>query len=85
VRVSDQLVVNWWLVANHMKHAMMTVRREPDATPIGVGTVARMAGEMSGGSAPRRSRPSSGVKTAMTVLTFAILGAALVVVVEFAM
>jgi hypothetical protein len=38
---------------------------------------------MSSGSG--QNQPSTGVKAAMTVLTFAILGAALVVVMQFAM
>ena len=60
--------INWWLVANHMKHGMLTVRKEaepmaamPEETPV----------------------PSSGVKAAMTVLTFGILGVALAIVVQF--
>ena len=75
--------INWWLVANHMKHGMLTVRR-------GSGPMAGMAmGDMPGDTpeesgAPAR-QPSSGAKAAMTVVTFAILGAALAAVVLFAM
>ena len=77
--------INWWLVANHMKHGMMTVRRESAPVAVGEGTMGAMAGEMSEGSDPGHGQPSAGVKAAMTVLTFAILGAALVIVVQFAM
>jgi hypothetical protein len=81
--------INWWLVANHMKHGMMTVRREPAPAAVGESTreetMGAMSGEMSHGSGPVQSQPGAGVKAAMTVLTFAILGAALVIVVQFAM
>jgi hypothetical protein len=66
--------INWWLVANHMKHGMMTVRA---AAPSAA------AEEHSMGSG--QHQPGTGVKAAMTVLTFAILGAALVIVMRFAM
>src|ERR1700733_11142086 len=75
--------INWWLVANHMKHGMMTVRAEP-ATSVTEGhAMGAMSHDMSAGSGDHR--PGAGVKAAMTALTFAILGAALVVVVRFAM
>jgi hypothetical protein len=64
--------INWWLVSNHMKHGMLTVRKQP-APPV------------EGGMAMGSMQPSSGVKAAMTVLTFAILAVALVVVVQFAL
>jgi hypothetical protein len=77
--------INWWLVANHMKHGMMTIRRESAPVAVGERTTGAMSGEMSEGSGPgRRGQPSASVKAAMTVLTFAILAAALVVVVQFA-
>jgi hypothetical protein len=72
--------INWWLVANHMKHGMMTVRAEP-ATEAH--SMAAMSTESSAGSG--QHQPSTGVKTAMTLLTFAVLGTALVIVVRFAM
>jgi hypothetical protein len=75
--------INWWLVANHMKHGMLIVRREPETTPPMDGMTARaMSGEISEGSSPEPIQPSSGAKAAVTVLTFAILGCALVFVVE---
>jgi Domain of unknown function (DUF4396) len=73
--------MNWWLVANHMKHGMFTVRRESEAAPA-AGTSA-MPG-MSEGSSPGRDEPSANMKAAMTVLSFAILGGALAIV-QFAL
>jgi hypothetical protein len=75
--------MNWWLVANHMKHGMLTVRRESVSTPM-----AGMAMGEGSGSAPEQSpagRPAPGVKAAMTAASFAIRGAALGTVVQFAM
>jgi hypothetical protein len=71
--------INWWLVAHHMKHGMLTVRKEPVAAPSGRGPM----DAMSAGSP--QAQPSTRAKVAMTVLTFAILGGALVVVTEFAL
>ncbi len=76
--------INWWLVANHMKHGMMTVRREPQRAPMGGMAMGAMPGEMSEESGPGRVQPSLGVKAAATLLTFAILAVALVIVVQFA-
>ncbi|HZC11466.1 MAG TPA: DUF4396 domain-containing protein, partial [Mycobacterium sp.] len=64
--------INWWLVANHMKHGMMTV-------PVGA------MSEMSMGSDSAQHQPGPAAKAAMTAVTFAILGAALVLVMQFAM
>jgi hypothetical protein len=72
--------INWWLVANHMKHGMMTVRPEPATEAHSMGA---MSADMSAGSS--QHQPSAGVKAAMTLLTFAVLGAALVIVMRFAM
>jgi Domain of unknown function (DUF4396) len=76
--------INWWLVANHMKHGMMTVRAEPATTATEAHAMDAMSHDMSAGSGSGDHRPSTGVKAAMTVLTFAILAAALVIVVRFA-
>jgi len=40
---------------------------------------------MSAGSGSGQHQPGAGVKAGMTVLTFAVLGAALVIVMRFAM
>ncbi len=79
--------INWWLVAHHMKHGMLTVR-EPEMAMTGSG------GSGGTGAMPERPaesttdmpvQPSAGVKAAMTALTFVILGAGLTVVVLFAL
>jgi hypothetical protein len=77
--------INWWLVANQMKHGMMTIRPKPAAAATKGHSMDAMSHEMSAGSGSGQHQPSAGVKAAMTVLTFAILGVALVIVVRFAM
>jgi hypothetical protein len=73
--------INWWLVANHMKHGMMTVRAEAaDEHSMGA-----MSSDMSTGSGTGQGQPGPAAKAAMTVLTFAILAAALVIVMQFVM
>jgi hypothetical protein len=72
--------MNWWLVANHLKHGMMTVRPK-QAGPVpdprhqvgdaGMEGMARMDGAMAMGSA---SVPSPSVP-AMALLSFAALAA----------
>ena len=66
-----------------MKHGMMTVRAEPATAGAEEHSIGAMSHEMSSG--PGQHQPSAGVKAAMTVLTFVILGAALVIVLRFAM
>jgi hypothetical protein len=75
--------INWWLVAHHLKHGMMTVRAEP--ATAGGHSMGAMSSEMSAESGAGGATPSAGVKAVVTVLTFAILGAALVIVTRFAM
>lgn len=74
--------INWWLVANHLKHGMMTVRAKPATAAVEEHSMGVMS-EMSAGSGLHQ--PGTGIKAAMMVLTFAILGAALVIVMRFAM
>ena len=77
----DQLVAR----RHHMKHGMMTIRPKPAAVATEGHSMDAMSHEMSAGSGSGQHQPSAGVKAAMTVLTFAILGVALVIVVRFAM
>jgi hypothetical protein len=79
--------INWWLVANHMKHGMLTVRKEPAPSMAGMdmGGTSVDTADMAEGSGSGNSQPTAAVKAAMTVLTFAILSAALAIVVRFAM
>jgi len=76
--------INWWLVANHMKHGMMTVRAEAANGAAEEHSMGAMS-EMSTGSGSGQRQPGAAVKAAMTVVTFAFLGAALVIVTQFAM
>jgi hypothetical protein len=88
--------MNWWLVANHLKHGMMTVRKgnqAKDHTP--------MPGKMDPGSGMEgsehtlsmpqmsasheskghtTSQPSAGAKLVMTLSSFLAFGAAILVV-----
>ena len=64
--------VNWWLVSNHMKHGMFTVRKESVSAPSGRETIDTMS------AGPPPAQPSIRAKTSMTVLTFAILGVTLI-------
>jgi hypothetical protein len=68
--------INWWLVANNMKHGMLTVRKEPVSAPSGRIPVDAKPAE----SSP--ARPSPRAKVSMTALTFAILGGALLAVTQ---
>ncbi len=71
--------INWWLVAHHVKHGMLTVLKEPVSAPSERGTM----GTMSAGPPP--AQPRARAKVTMTALTFAILGGALVVITQFAL
>lgn len=88
--------MNWWLVANHMKHGMLTVRRGASAAmapmPGGSQAMPGMAGTPAAASAgaPAQqqamgAQPSAGRKAAMTVLSLAILAAALAIAQLFMM
>jgi len=75
--------MNWWLVANHLKHGMMTVRPKEAggmAMPMGSdgGAAAGGYGGMGGMTMDKADKPSPSVAT-MTVLSFVGLagGAAL--------
>ena len=64
--------INWWLVTHHMKHGMLTVRKEPAAAHTGHGA--------HGGHGVSGSQPPIAAKVAMTALSLAVLAAALSVV-----
>ncbi len=70
--------INWWLVANHMKHGMFTVRKEAVSALNGREPVTPMP------AGPPPVQPGIRVKAAMTVLTFAILGGTLLVITQLA-
>jgi hypothetical protein len=71
--------INWWLVTHHMKHGMLTVRKDPIAATSGAGTMDAMP------AGPPPAQPSTRTKVAMTALTLAILGGALVVITQLAL
>jgi hypothetical protein len=70
--------MNWWLVANHLKHGMMTVRPKEArmAMAMGGGQMAMGGGEMAGMAMERADKPSPSVPI-MTVLSFVALAAGL--------
>ena len=72
--------MNWWLVANHLKHGMMTIRPMKEASgmamSMGDGAIAMGGGEMGGMAMPRADKPSPSAPT-MTVLSFVALAAGL--------
>jgi hypothetical protein len=71
--------MNWWLVANHLKHGMMTVRPKKETAGIemamGGGTATGARG-MGGMEMQGAQKPSPPVPT-MSVLSFAALAAGL--------
>ena len=72
--------MNWWLVANHLKHGMMTVRPKKEmagmAMSMGGGGMAMEGGEMGGMAMPAANKPSPSVPI-MTALSFVALAAGL--------
>jgi len=87
--------INWWLVANHLKHGMMTVRKGNRAKDQAMHEKMNPGSEMSGSGdrlpMPQMShshesaeqtaaQPSGRAKSAMTLLSFLVFGAAILVV-----
>ena len=70
--------MNWWLVANHLKHGMMTVRPKKDAggTAMSMGSDGGMAMAGGGMAMDGAQKPSAPVPT-MSVLSFVALAAGL--------
>jgi hypothetical protein len=80
--------MNWWLVANHLKHGMMTVR-----PGIGRAGMERMTDDMTGGMANEMAgmahgasamsmgagRPTRPPVPVMTLVSFVVLAAGLAV------
>jgi len=65
--------MNWWLVANHLKHGMMTVRPKKEMAGM---AMAMDGGEMAGMAMGGVDKPSPSVPI-MTVLSFVVLAAGL--------
>jgi hypothetical protein len=87
--------MNWWLVANHLKHGMMTVRKGNPVRDQPMQGRTNHGSEMSGSGQtlpmPQMShsqesseqtapQPSAAAKSAMTVLSFLAFGASILVV-----
>ena len=74
--------MNWWLVANHLKHGMMTVRPKKEAAGMAMsmgadgGTAMGGRGMMGGMAMHGAHKPSPSVST-MTVLSFVALAVGL--------
>ena len=71
--------MNWWLVAHHLKHGMMTVRPQAEASPM-PGMKKKMAMAASTGSAIHSAKPPVSV---MAAISFAVLAAGLTVAFAF--
>jgi hypothetical protein len=70
--------MNWWLVANHLKHGMMTVRPKMEVAGMAIsmgGERGTAMGER-GGMMHGAHRPSPSIST-MTALSFVVLAAGL--------
>ena len=71
--------MNWWLVANHLKHGMMTIRPKKEARiamAMGGDQMAMGGGEMAGMAMGGADKPSPPVPI-MTILSFVALAAGL--------
>jgi Domain of unknown function (DUF4396) len=72
--------MNWWLVANHLKHGMMTVRPKDHSDDEGDQGKVQMAGMNMGGSGHGgRSHPPEPSLPVMTAVSFAVLAAGLLI------
>src|SRR5215469_732471 len=71
--------MNWWLVAHHLKHGMMTIQRPGTAEAIGREAKPEMETEMTAGSA----KPSTAAVVKMAVLSIAMFGVGIIVSVIF--
>jgi len=63
--------MNWWLVAHHLKHGMMTVRPKGDASTM-PGMEMNMDMAASSGQAINAPRPPVGVMAAISFLVLAV-------------
>jgi Domain of unknown function (DUF4396) len=67
--------MNWWLVAHHLKHGMMTVRRAGVAEEPGLEAKPEMAMDMAG----HAGSPSTAAIMRVSILSIAIFGAGLII------
>jgi Domain of unknown function (DUF4396) len=73
--------MNWWLVANHLKHGMMTVRKNDAVQAPNSGAGPAMDHKMS--SSMPLAEPSAGVVAAMAILGIAMFGIGIAVSIFF--
>ena len=75
--------INWWLVANHLKHGMMTVRRAGNmATPHDHAAMAMEGEGAPGATTPNGPRSDDTPRpnvAAVTVVSFLVLAAGLLI------
>jgi len=64
--------MNWWLVENHLKHGMMTVRRAPASKASHSHAEQARRQKMEGMSDAQMAKPSVGAITGMAVLSIAV-------------
>ncbi|MFQ5787872.1 MAG: DUF4396 domain-containing protein, partial [Thermodesulfobacteriota bacterium] len=87
--------INWWLVTNHLKHGMMTVRPPEESTPtassleetaqhgnLGAGDIVSSQVQ-SGHGGMQATKPSTVEILKMTILTFVVLGIGLAIAAFF--
>jgi hypothetical protein len=65
--------MNWWLVAHHLKHGMITVRRPDLAKAIPAGAEQKMAPDV------YPAKPSAATILKMAILSIAIFGVGIAV------
>ena len=71
--------MNWWLVAHHLKHGMMTIQRPGTAEAISREAKPEMEAKITAGTA----KPSTAAVVKMVVLSIAMFGVGIVVSVIF--
>lgn len=74
--------INWWLVARHLKHGMMTVRRPETSASIGFEVIGSHVGHGAMTVEPP-VKPSTTALWGMTVMSIIVFGAGLVTFVIF--
>jgi hypothetical protein len=78
--------MNWWLVTRHLKHGMMTVRLKKDSPHHDMPGMDMSSGDPHVGHdmAAMNTKPSVATIAAMSVVSTAILAAAVVIVLMLA-
>ena len=74
--------INWWLVAHHLKHGMMTVRKPETRQAVSFEARAPLGGEVMTGQ--HSAKPSSVAILVMTILSIVMFGAGVITSVTLA-